>query len=65
MRVRVDDDACAGHGVCVALCPEVFTLTDDGFAHAIVSAVPVEFTDAVAEAAAACPERAIHMKEES
>ena len=65
MRVRVDDDACAGHGACVALCPEVFTLTDDGFAQADAVAVPIALTGAVAEAAAACPERAIHMKEES
>ncbi len=69
MIVTVDDDACAGHGVCVARCPEVFGLTDDGYAEAIDTAVPTQFHAAVDEAAAGCPERAIHiqrqMKEET
>jgi len=30
MKVKVDDDRCRGHGICWSLCPEVFTLTDDG-----------------------------------
>ncbi len=65
MKVTVDDDACAGHGVCVALCPEVFTLTDDGYAQAINTPIPAELTEAVTAAAASCPERAIQLKEES
>lgn len=59
MRVTVDDDACGGHGVCVALCPEVFTLTDHGYAEAIDTDVPAEFEDAVTQAVAGCPEHAI------
>ena len=35
MRASVNDGLCRGHGVCVALCPEVFTLTDWGYAEAI------------------------------
>ena len=31
MKVTVDDDRCRGHGVCGTICPEVFTLTDDGY----------------------------------
>ncbi|GAA2562178.1 ferredoxin [Mycolicibacterium diernhoferi] len=65
MIATVDDDACAGHGVCVALCPEVFTLTDDGYAQAVGTEVPAQFHEVVTEAAASCPERAIHLKEES
>ncbi|WP_395306894.1 hypothetical protein V4U86_15665 [Mycobacterium sp. AMU20-3851] len=34
-------------------------------AQAIPTAVPAEFTEAVAQSAASCPERAIHLKEES
>ncbi|WP_067657471.1 ferredoxin [Nocardia harenae] len=59
MKVTVDDDRCRGHGACLGLCPEVFTLTDDGYAEAIAGAVPVEFESVVEEAVAACPERAI------
>ena len=59
MRVSVDDDACGGHGVCVGLCPDVFGLTESGFAEATSTDVPAELQDAVAEAVASCPERAI------
>ena len=59
MKVHVDDDRCAGHGVCLSVCPEVFVLTDDGYAQAISPEVSDEFADAVREAAISCPERAI------
>lgn len=59
MKVRVDDDRCCGHAVCCAICPEVFTLTDDGYSVALASEVPAEFEDAVRDAARSCPERAI------
>ncbi len=32
----VDDDRCAGHGVCTTMCPEVFALNDDGYAVAAI-----------------------------
>ena len=32
MRVGVDEDRFAGHGMCLTLCPEVFEMTDDGWA---------------------------------
>lgn len=59
MKVHVDEDGCRGHGVCCGLCPEVFELTDDGYAVVRVSVVPVEFEDAARAAVAQCPERAI------
>jgi ferredoxin len=59
MRVWVDDQRCRGHGVCVTLCPEVFTLTDDGYAVAIESDVPTGFEAATQEAIECCPEQAI------
>ncbi|WP_241385067.1 ferredoxin [Rhodococcus sp. CH91] len=59
MKVFVDDDACRGHGVCLAACPEVFDLSDGGYAVTLMSEVPAEHEDAVREAAAGCPERAI------
>jgi ferredoxin len=59
MKVTVNDSLCRGHGVCVAVCPEVFDLTDDGYAVASEDEVPPEFQGAVHEAIEACPEHAI------
>ena len=59
MKVSVDDQRCRGHGVCVTLCPEVFSLTDDGYAVAIESDVPNGFEGATREAVESCPEQAI------
>jgi ferredoxin len=59
MRVAVDDDRCRGHGICCALRPEVFTLTDDGYTVVDKPEVPAEFEQDVRTAARQCPERAI------
>ncbi len=59
MKVTVDDDRCRGHAVCCSLCPEVFTLTDDGFTVVQAPEVPAEFEEAVRAASGSCPERAI------
>jgi ferredoxin len=59
MKLVIDDDSCRGHGVCVAICPDVFTLTDAGYAEVSVDTVPPEYEDLAAEAVAACPEQAI------
>ena len=59
MKVWVDDQRCRGHGVCVTLCPEVFDLTEDGYAEAIESDVPTEFEAVTREAIDCCPEQAI------
>ena len=59
MNVIVDDDRCGGHGVCVSVCPQVFELTDDGYARVVVSEVPEEHEEAVRTAVTRCPERAI------
>ena len=59
MLVVLDDDRCRGHGVCCALCPEVFELTDWGYAAVLVDEVPAELETVVRAAANSCPERAI------
>lgn len=59
MRVTVDEDRCRGHGVCCALSPEVFDLSDDGYATVEEPDVPQQFEQVVRTAAASCPERAI------
>lgn len=59
MKAWVDEERCRGHGVCVTLCADVFSLTDDGYAVAVDSDIPTEFEAATQEAVECCPEQAI------
>jgi ferredoxin len=59
MIVTIDDDRCRGHGVCCSLCPEVFTLTDDGYAEVRTPEVPPDLEADVRSAVRRCPEHAI------
>ncbi|HEY9314412.1 MULTISPECIES: ferredoxin [Mycobacteriales] len=59
MKVAVDENRCAGHGMCLTLCPEVFELTDDGWAVADPAEVPAGLETAAREAIDNCPEHAI------
>lgn len=59
MKVAVDADVCAGFAHCWALCPDVFELSDAGYAVVIVDEVPPELEDTVRTAAQNCPTRAI------
>jgi ferredoxin len=59
MKVTVDEDRCAGHGMCLTLCPEVFEMSDDGWAVAAPDEVPAESESAAREAIENCPEHAI------
>jgi ferredoxin len=59
VKVTVDEDRCRGHGMCLTLCPDVFTMTDDGYAVADPTEVPEGLEDAAKEAIVNCPEQAI------
>ena len=59
IRVELDEDRCRGHGVCCSICPEVFDLSDDGYAVVKTPEVPQGSEEAVRTAAASCPELAI------
>ena len=61
MRVSVDDDVCAGHGVCTVLCPDIFVLEDAGYARAVTEEVPLELEASAREAAVRCPTQAIRL----
>jgi ferredoxin len=50
---RIDEDACAGHGDCAAIAPNVFELDDVA---RVIGAGPPEL---ILEAAEACPSVAI------
>jgi ferredoxin len=59
MKVKVDEDRCRGHGMCLTLCPDVFQMTDDGYAVADPSEVPGGLEAAAKDAIDSCPEQAI------
>jgi ferredoxin len=63
MKVSVDPEVCAGLGICVGVCPDVFELHDDGYAKVLVDVVPPELEDLVQRAASQCPSRAISVSE--
>ncbi len=59
MKAAIDDDRCCGHATCVTLCPEVFALTDDGYAEVQIPEIPAQFEKVVRDAVANCPEHAV------
>ncbi len=62
MRVRVKDDICQGHGMCLMACPEIFQLSDeDGHAFILNDEVPAELEHKVDQAVRGCPEQAIEV----
>ena len=65
MKVHVDTNICAGFGVCLGLCPEVFEIHDDGYAIVLVGEVPSEYEDAVRLAVSQCPSNAISISDDS
>ena len=64
MKVHVDPGVCAGFGVCLGLCPDVFELHDDGYAIVRVGEVPPELEEAVRKAASQCPSNAISLTDD-
>ena len=76
MKVWIDQDLCTGDGLCEEICPQVFTLLDDGLAYvkegdavlsipggaASMANVPPELEDAVREAAEECPGECIFIE---
>ncbi|WGS65036.1 ferredoxin [Marinitoga aeolica] len=60
MKVFVDQDACIGCGVCENLCPDVFKISDEGKAEALVSETDLPCAQ---DAADSCPTQAISVEE--
>jgi ferredoxin len=64
MNVRIDLDACTGHGRCYVLAPDVFDADDVGHSVArFEGALPAELEDQARIAVANCPERAISIED--
>ncbi len=77
MKVWIDQDLCTGDGLCEEICPQVFTLGDDGLAYVKddgqvlddpggaegLAKVPTDYEDAVREASEDCPGECIFVEE--
>ena len=63
MKVKVNSDNCIGCGACTAVCPNVFDMSDEGFAKAKVEVVAEEDVEACNEAKDGCPVSAIEVEE--
>lgn len=60
MRLRIDEDACTGHGRCYSLAPDLFGADDYGHGVVeVVGEVPEALSEQARLAVANCPERAI------
>ncbi len=77
MKVWIDQDLCTGDGLCEEICPDVFSLQDDGLAYVKEGVevkndpggsqsmvdVPNALEDAVTEAAEECPGECIFIEQ--
>jgi ferredoxin len=64
MRVIVDLDACAAHGDCVVVAPEIFDLGEDDEVVTVINPEPPDELRASAQAAVdACPMAAIRIED--
>lgn len=62
MKIRIDLDACTGHGRCYSLAPELFDADDYGHSVLLQEDVPDDLVDKARLAEANCPERAITLE---
>ncbi|HIV87654.1 MAG TPA: ferredoxin [Candidatus Pygmaiobacter gallistercoris] len=60
MKARVNE-SCIGCGLCVTTCPQVFEMTDEGVARAVVGELPAEEVGAALDAQSGCPVGAIEI----
>ena len=59
MRAFVDRDSCIGCEACVGICPEVFSMDDEGISVAIDRELAADLVESAEEAMECCPVSAI------
>jgi len=63
MKAVVNEETCAGCGLCADTCPDVFEMNDDNVAEVKTDPVPSDAEDSCREAAESCPVEAISLEE--
>ena len=63
MKAYVNKYTCIGCELCTQICPDVFSMDDDGKSVAIDDDVPANLQDEAVEARDSCPVSAIDIKE--
>ena len=63
MKAYVNKDTCISCELCTQICPEVFSMDDDGKSVAIEDEIPKDIEDIAVEARDSCPVSAIDIKE--
>lgn len=63
MKIRIDENLCAGHGRCYTLAPELLDSNDEGFPTRLGEDIDIapQFEEAAQRAVANCPEGAINI----
>lgn len=61
-RLAVDRIACAGHGACAELLPELIELDEWGYPIVAAGPVPPRLAEHARRAAAACPTLALRLR---
>ncbi|WP_407926910.1 ferredoxin [Capillibacterium thermochitinicola] len=59
LKTKVDPELCIACGLCISMCPDIYSWDDDGKAHAIEGPVPEDQESCAEEAAENCPTSAI------
>jgi ferredoxin len=63
MRIRLDPEACQGHGRCYSLAPDLFDADDYGHCVLLVESVPAERAADATSAVENCPEQALALED--
>lgn len=63
MRASVDQEGCISCELCVSVCPEVFSMNEDGKAQAIEDDIPEEIEQEAEDARDGCPVSVIDIED--
>jgi ferredoxin len=63
MKVYVDQEGCISCGLCVDVCPEVFSFNEEGLSQPIEGDIPKDCMERAREARDGCPTDVISLEE--